>query len=115
MALSARASVSGLTLGAGLSLAQVQDVLADVVQQLPEEKTQTLCALLKQLRTLAGSQIRNMAVCVWGLRARGVVPKESFCSLKQAERTSLQIKFSLNSCFSTVLLKLQNSGENSLF
>nr|H9TB17.2 RecName: Full=Aldehyde oxidase 1; AltName: Full=Azaheterocycle hydroxylase 1 [Cavia porcellus] len=51
----------GLTLGAGLSLAQVQDVLADVVQQLPEEKTQTLCALLKQLRTLAGSQIRNMA------------------------------------------------------
>ncbi|KAM6175534.1 aldehyde oxidase 1 [Erethizon dorsatum] len=52
---------NGLTLGAGLSLAQVQDVLADVVQQLPEEKTQVFRALLKQLRTLAGSQIRNMA------------------------------------------------------
>ncbi|XP_021105387.1 aldehyde oxidase 1 isoform X2 [Heterocephalus glaber] len=51
----------GLTLGAGLSLAQMQDVLADVVQWLPEEKTQTFHALLKQLRTLAGSQIRNMA------------------------------------------------------
>ncbi|XP_004628659.1 aldehyde oxidase 1 [Octodon degus] len=52
---------NGLTLGAGLSLAQVQDVLADVVQRLPEEKTQTLHALLQQLQTLAGSQIRSMA------------------------------------------------------
>ncbi|XP_010615879.1 aldehyde oxidase 1-like isoform X1 [Fukomys damarensis] len=54
-------SCDGLTLGAGLSLAQVQDVLADVVQRLPEEKTQTFRAVLKQLRMLAGSQIRNMA------------------------------------------------------
>ncbi|XP_047402763.1 aldehyde oxidase isoform X1 [Sciurus carolinensis] len=52
---------SGLTLGAGLSLAQVKDVLADVVQKLPEENTQIYHALLKHLRTLAGSQIRNMA------------------------------------------------------
>ncbi|GAB1284986.1 Aldehyde oxidase 1 [Apodemus speciosus] len=51
----------GLTLGAGLSLDQVKDILADVVQKLPEEKTQTYRALLKHLRTLAGSQIRNMA------------------------------------------------------
>nr|BAD89382.1 aldehyde oxidase [Macaca fascicularis] len=51
----------GLTLGAGLSLAQVKDILADVVQKLPEEKTQTYHALLKHLGTLAGSQIRNMA------------------------------------------------------
>ncbi|XP_050015250.1 aldehyde oxidase 1 [Alexandromys fortis] len=51
----------GLTLGAGLSLEQVKDILADVVQKLPEEKTQTYRALLKHLRTLAGSQIRNMA------------------------------------------------------
>nr|XP_021510777.1 aldehyde oxidase [Meriones unguiculatus] len=51
----------GLTLGAGLSLDQVKHVLADVVQKLPEEKTQTYRALLKHLRTLAGSQIRNMA------------------------------------------------------
>ncbi|KAG8520970.1 Aldehyde oxidase [Galemys pyrenaicus] len=52
---------SGLTLGAGLSLAQVKDILADVVLKLPEEKTQTYCALLKHLGTLAGAQIRNMA------------------------------------------------------
>nr|XP_021526378.1 aldehyde oxidase isoform X2 [Aotus nancymaae] len=52
---------NGLTLGAGLSLAQVRDILADVVQKLPEEKTQMYQALLKHLRTLAGSQIRNMA------------------------------------------------------
>ncbi|XP_008067993.1 aldehyde oxidase [Carlito syrichta] len=52
---------NGLTLGAGLSLAQVKDILADVVKKLPEEKTQMYHALLKQLRTLAGSQIRNMA------------------------------------------------------
>lgn len=51
----------GLTLGAGLSLDQVKDILADIVQKLPEEKTQTYRALLKHLRTLAGSQIRNMA------------------------------------------------------
>lgn len=52
----------GLTLGAGISLTQVRDILADVVLKLPEEKTQTYRALLKQLRTLAGQQIRNMAV-----------------------------------------------------
>ncbi|KAM5280464.1 aldehyde oxidase-like [Ctenodactylus gundi] len=51
----------GLTLGSGLSLAQVKDVLADVVQTLPEEQTQTFRALLQHLRTLAGAQIRNMA------------------------------------------------------
>ncbi|XP_058405526.1 aldehyde oxidase-like isoform X1 [Diceros bicornis minor] len=52
---------NGLTLGAGLSLAQVKDILAEVIQKLPEEKTQTYHALLKHLGTLAGSQIRNMA------------------------------------------------------
>ncbi|NP_001295389.1 aldehyde oxidase 3 [Oryctolagus cuniculus] len=51
----------GLTLGAGLRLAQVRDVLADAVSELPEEKTQTYRALLKHMRTLAGQQIRNMA------------------------------------------------------
>ncbi|XP_049743723.1 aldehyde oxidase [Elephas maximus indicus] len=52
---------NGLTVGAGLSLAQVKEILSDVVQKLPEEKTQTFQALLKHLGTLAGSQIRNMA------------------------------------------------------
>ncbi|XP_075385141.1 aldehyde oxidase [Tenrec ecaudatus] len=52
---------NGLTLGAGLSLAQVKDILADIIQKLPEEKTRTYQALGKHLGTLAGSQIRNMA------------------------------------------------------
>ncbi|XP_006153057.1 aldehyde oxidase [Tupaia chinensis] len=52
---------NGLTLGAGLSLDQVKDILADVIQNFPYEKTQTYRALLKHLATLAGSQIRNMA------------------------------------------------------
>ncbi|KAM9663655.1 LOW QUALITY PROTEIN: aldehyde oxidase 3-like [Trichechus inunguis] len=51
----------GLTVGAGLSLAQVKDILADVIWKLPEEKTQMYWALLKHLRALAGQQIRNMA------------------------------------------------------
>nr|AAI38877.1 Aldehyde oxidase 3 [Mus musculus] len=51
----------GLTLGAGLSLTQVKNVLSDVVSRLPKEKTQIYCALLKQLKTLAGQQIRNVA------------------------------------------------------
>ncbi|XP_059249136.1 aldehyde oxidase 2 [Mustela nigripes] len=51
----------GLTIGAGCSLAQVKDILAERVSELPEEKTQTYRALLKQLKTLAGQQIRNMA------------------------------------------------------
>ncbi|XP_029335509.1 aldehyde oxidase 3 isoform X2 [Mus caroli] len=51
----------GLTLGAGLSLTQVKNVLSDVVSRLPKEKTQIYRALLKQLKTLAGQQIRNVA------------------------------------------------------
>ncbi|XP_044793002.2 aldehyde oxidase 2 isoform X2 [Bubalus bubalis] len=51
----------GLTIGAGCSLAQVKDVLAERVSELPEEKTQTYRALLKHLKSLASQQIRNMA------------------------------------------------------
>uniref|UniRef100_A0A4X2L7J8 FAD-binding PCMH-type domain-containing protein n=1 Tax=Vombatus ursinus TaxID=29139 RepID=A0A4X2L7J8_VOMUR len=51
----------GLTIGAGCSLAQVKEILTEMVLKLPEEKTQTYQALLKHLRTLAGQQIRNMA------------------------------------------------------
>uniref|UniRef100_A0A8C3W8T2 aldehyde oxidase n=1 Tax=Catagonus wagneri TaxID=51154 RepID=A0A8C3W8T2_9CETA len=51
----------GLTVGAGCSLAQVKDVLAESISELPEEKTQTYRALLKHLKSLAGQQIRNMA------------------------------------------------------
>uniref|UniRef100_A0A8C9A0K0 aldehyde oxidase n=1 Tax=Prolemur simus TaxID=1328070 RepID=A0A8C9A0K0_PROSS len=51
----------GLTIGAGCSLAQVKDILAERISELPEEKTQTYRALLKHLKSLAGPQIRNMA------------------------------------------------------
>lgn len=51
----------GLTIGAGCSLAQVKDILAEMVSKLSEEKTQTYQALLKHLKSLAGQQIRNMA------------------------------------------------------
>ncbi|XP_019491153.1 PREDICTED: aldehyde oxidase 2-like [Hipposideros armiger] len=54
-------ALGGLTIGAGCSLAQVKDILAEKVSELPEEKTQTYRALLKHLKSLAGQQIRNMA------------------------------------------------------
>lgn len=55
---------SGVTIGAGFSLAQLNDTLHSIVSEQPQEKTKTYRALLKHLRTLAGPQIRNMAVCL---------------------------------------------------
>ncbi|XP_004701798.2 aldehyde oxidase 4 [Echinops telfairi] len=52
---------NGVTIGAGHSLAQLNDDLLLVVSEQPKEKTKTYRALLKHLRTLAGAQIRNMA------------------------------------------------------
>ncbi|XP_037377774.1 aldehyde oxidase 4-like [Talpa occidentalis] len=51
----------GVTIGAGYSLAQLNDALQFIVSDQPKEKTKTFSALLKHLRTLAGAQIRNMA------------------------------------------------------
>ncbi|XP_048962513.1 aldehyde oxidase 4-like isoform X3 [Canis lupus dingo] len=51
----------GVTIGAGYSLAQLNDALHLIVLEQPKEKTKTYSALLKHLRTLAGAQIRNMA------------------------------------------------------
>uniref|UniRef100_A0A8C3WD62 FAD-binding PCMH-type domain-containing protein n=1 Tax=Catagonus wagneri TaxID=51154 RepID=A0A8C3WD62_9CETA len=51
----------GVTVGAGYSLAQLNDALQFIVSEQPKEKTKTYRALLKHLRTLAGAQIRNMA------------------------------------------------------
>ncbi|XP_030065868.1 aldehyde oxidase 2 [Microcaecilia unicolor] len=51
----------GLTVGAGCSLATLKDTLAKAVSELPVDKTKIFQALLKQLQTLAGQQIRNMA------------------------------------------------------
>jgi len=55
--------VTGLTLGAACSLSLVKDVLTDAISEFPEEKTKVFCAVLQQLRTLGGEQIRNVAVC----------------------------------------------------
>ncbi|XP_012887157.1 PREDICTED: aldehyde oxidase 4-like [Dipodomys ordii] len=51
----------GVTIGAGYSLAQLNDILHFIISEQPKEKTKTHHALLKHLRTLAGAQIRNMA------------------------------------------------------
>nr|XP_003405989.2 aldehyde oxidase 4-like isoform X1 [Loxodonta africana] len=51
----------GVTIGAGYSLAQLNDALLFTVLEQPKEKTKTYHALLKHLRTLAGAQIRNMS------------------------------------------------------
>uniref|UniRef100_A0A663MHR7 Aldehyde oxidase 1 n=1 Tax=Athene cunicularia TaxID=194338 RepID=A0A663MHR7_ATHCN len=51
----------GLTLGAACSLSVVKDILTNAVVEFPEEKTKVFSAVLQQLRTLAGEQIRNMA------------------------------------------------------
>ncbi|XP_030065867.1 aldehyde oxidase 1 [Microcaecilia unicolor] len=51
----------GVTVGAASSLTLVKDTLTEVVSKLPEEKTKILRALLQQLSTLAGPQIRNTA------------------------------------------------------
>uniref|UniRef100_A0A8C8SZG8 Aldehyde oxidase 1 n=1 Tax=Pelusios castaneus TaxID=367368 RepID=A0A8C8SZG8_9SAUR len=52
---------NGLTLGAACSLALVKDVLTNAVSELPWEKTKIFRALLQQLKTLGGQQIRNIA------------------------------------------------------
>lgn len=57
-------SLSGVTVGAGHSLAQLSDALQSIVSQQPSERTETCRALLNHLRTLAGVQIRSMAVRV---------------------------------------------------
>ncbi|NXC42818.1 AOXA oxidase, partial [Penelope pileata] len=60
----------GLTLGAACSLSLVKDILRNAVLELPEEKTKIFCAVLQQLRTLGGEQIRNVAVCCGNIVSR---------------------------------------------
>ncbi|XP_015986617.2 aldehyde oxidase 4 isoform X2 [Rousettus aegyptiacus] len=57
----ADSTANGVTIGAGYSLAQLNDALHFIVSEQPKEKTKTYRALLKHLRTLAGTQIRSMA------------------------------------------------------
>lgn len=54
--------VTGLTLGAACSLSLVKDILTNAIMEFPEEKTRVFHAVLQQLRTLGGEQIRNVAV-----------------------------------------------------
>ncbi|OPJ76220.1 hypothetical protein AV530_004003 [Patagioenas fasciata monilis] len=54
---------SGLTVGAACNLSLVKDILTNAISELPEEKTKVFRAVLQQLRTLGGEQIRNVAVC----------------------------------------------------
>ncbi|XP_069839456.1 aldehyde oxidase-like isoform X2 [Dendropsophus ebraccatus] len=54
-------SDTGITLGAACSLTILKDTLNNAVSRLPEEKTKLFTALLKQLQTLGGAQIRNTA------------------------------------------------------
>ncbi|XP_032090835.1 aldehyde oxidase [Thamnophis elegans] len=56
---------NGILIGAATRLAQLRDFLLSVVSELPTEKTKIYCTLLKQLRTLAGEQIRSLA-CLGG-------------------------------------------------
>ncbi|XP_071977273.1 aldehyde oxidase 1-like isoform X2 [Engystomops pustulosus] len=51
----------GLVIGAATSLSEVKQILQENVSKLPQEKTKIFKALLQQLRTLAGEQIRSMA------------------------------------------------------
>ncbi|KAM9305619.1 aldehyde oxidase 1-like [Gastrophryne carolinensis] len=55
----------GITIGAAVSLAQVKQILTENVSKLSQEKSKTCRALLQQLNTLAGEQIRSMA-CLGG-------------------------------------------------
>ncbi|KAG6938992.1 aldehyde oxidase 2 [Chelydra serpentina] len=56
-----RSTDNGLTLGAACSLAAMKDVLTNTVSELPGEKTKIFRALLHQLKTLGGQQIRNIS------------------------------------------------------
>uniref|UniRef100_A0A8C2YDJ8 Aldehyde oxidase 1 n=1 Tax=Coturnix japonica TaxID=93934 RepID=A0A8C2YDJ8_COTJA len=51
----------GLTIGAACSLSLMKDILTNAISELPEEKTKIFYAVLQQLRTLGGEQIRNVA------------------------------------------------------
>ncbi|XP_060113024.1 aldehyde oxidase 3-like [Heteronotia binoei] len=62
---------NGIVIGAATHLAQLRDILLNVVPELPTEKTKIYHTLLKQLRTLAGEQIRNLASLGGHIVSRG--------------------------------------------
>uniref|UniRef100_A0A670I5Z3 FAD-binding PCMH-type domain-containing protein n=1 Tax=Podarcis muralis TaxID=64176 RepID=A0A670I5Z3_PODMU len=63
--------VPGILIGAAVHLAQLRDFLLTIVPELPMEKSKIYGVLLKQLRTLAGEQIRNLASLGGHIVSRG--------------------------------------------
>uniref|UniRef100_A0A8C6Z9C6 Aldehyde oxidase 2-like n=1 Tax=Nothoprocta perdicaria TaxID=30464 RepID=A0A8C6Z9C6_NOTPE len=61
----------GLVIGAACSLAQLRDILMETIPKVPEEKTKIFQAILQQLRTLAGEQIRSTASLGGHIVSRG--------------------------------------------
>ncbi|XP_031409921.1 aldehyde oxidase 2-like isoform X1 [Meleagris gallopavo] len=61
----------GIVIGAACCLAQLRDILMETIPKLPNEKTKIYQALLQQLRTLAGEQIRSMASLGGHIVSRG--------------------------------------------
>lgn len=49
-------------MGAGCNLSELQSLLASLVLQFPQEKTELFRALIQQLGNLGSQQIRNVAV-----------------------------------------------------
>uniref|UniRef100_A0A8C7E2U0 Aldehyde oxidase 1 n=1 Tax=Naja naja TaxID=35670 RepID=A0A8C7E2U0_NAJNA len=60
-----------ILIGAATRFAQLRDFLLSIVSELPMEKTKIYCTLLKQLRTLAGEQIRSLASLGGHIVSRG--------------------------------------------
>ncbi|XP_067668816.1 xanthine dehydrogenase/oxidase-like [Haliotis asinina] len=52
---------NGITLGASVTLATMDDVFRKAIKDLPEHKTRSLTAFVEMLRWFAGHQIRNVA------------------------------------------------------
>uniref|UniRef100_A0A8C6XWJ2 Aldehyde oxidase 1 n=1 Tax=Naja naja TaxID=35670 RepID=A0A8C6XWJ2_NAJNA len=62
---------TSILIGAATRFAQLRDFLLSIVSELPMEKTKIYCTLLKQLRTLAGEQIRSLASLGGHIVSRG--------------------------------------------
>ncbi|XP_025022291.1 aldehyde oxidase [Python bivittatus] len=62
---------NGILIGAATRFAQLRDFLLNIVSELPMEKTKIYRTLLKQLRTLAGEQIRSLASLGGHIVSRG--------------------------------------------
>nr|XP_060637934.1 aldehyde oxidase 2-like [Anolis sagrei ordinatus] len=64
---------NGIVIGAATHLAELRDILLNLVPELPAKKTKIYRTLLKQLRTLAGEQVRNLASLGGHIVSRGSV------------------------------------------